>query len=294
MSDSDDPIFELVNDLPSTSITGAVLHALDWIAPGQWKNITNFSQLVADETGETDEALLQQVGAKAIELYTDSSLNYQKAVWCFQMVDSIDKTIVAASAVNLIGSKFDIGFLQKITPKPETGQAIDAAVKFACELASFGFVNGIPGDGVLEFAKALGAYGKEDMIRLAAFVAIDCVLPLGPNFMEKMTEAISGASLGDNKLFNAVSKYLPGNGIDEQKAIIQNNLQQAGGKLTDLASSKNIQQSTVLDKVKGFIDVSDDKLDVVAATVDMLTNYYEHTGVQSVARRVISRAYSEI
>ena len=55
MSDSDDPIYELVNDLPGTSITGAVLRALDYIAPGQWKNITNFDELIQDETGETDD-----------------------------------------------------------------------------------------------------------------------------------------------------------------------------------------------------------------------------------------------
>ena len=294
MSDSDDPIYELVNDLPSTSITGAVLRALDYIAPGQWKNITNFDELIKDETGETDESLIQQVGERAITLYTDSSNNYQKAVWCFQMVDSIDKTMVAASAVNLIGQKFDLGFLQAISVQPETAQAIDAGVKFACELASFGFVNGIPGDGVIEFSKALGGYAKEDAIRLAAFLAIDCVLPLGPNFMDKIAESISGASLSDNKLFNAVSKYLPGSSIDEQKAIIQKNIETSGGTLIEMAKSKGIEQGGVLEKVKGYIDFSDDKMDVIAATVDLMTSYYEHTGIQSVARRLISRSYSEI
>jgi hypothetical protein len=294
MSDSDDPIYELVNDLPGTSITGAVLHALDYIAPGQWKNITSFDELIADETGESDRDLVQQVGERAIQLYADSSNGYQKAVWCFQMVDSLDQTIVAASALNLVGQKFDLSFLQKITPKPETAQAVDAGIKLACELATFGFVNGIPGDGIVAFAKALGSYAKADMIRLAAFVAIDCVLPLGPNFVEEMADAVAGSSLTDNRLFQAVARYLPGNGVEAQKSIIQQNIAASGAQLTALAQSKGIEQSAVLDKLRQYINFSDDKLDVIAATVDMMTDYYQHTGIQSVARRVISRAYSEI
>jgi len=294
MSDSDDPIYKLVNDLPGTSVTGAVLHMLDWVAPGQWKNITHFEELIKDQTGEDDQSLIQQIGERAIVLYTDSSNNYQKAVWCFQMVDSVDKTIVAASAVNLIGQKFDLGFLKALTPQPETAQALDAAIKLACELASFGFVNGIPGDGVGEFAKALAGYGKEDLIRLAAFIAFDCVLPLGPNFIDKMNDAVSSSSLTDNKLFNAASKYLPGGGIEGQKAIIKKNIESAGGQLTDFAKVKGIEQGSIFEKVKGVVNFSDDKLDVVAAAIDMMTSYYLHTGIQSVARRVIERAYSEI
>jgi hypothetical protein len=294
MSDSDDPIHELVNDLPGTSVTGAVLRALDYITPGEWKNITHFDELIKDETGETDEALIQQVGERAIMLYTDSTNHYQKAVWCFQMVDSLDKAMVAASAINLVGEKFDLGFLKAITPQPETAQALDAGIKFACELASFGFVNGTPGSGVGDFAKALGSYAKEDLVRLAAFVALDCVLPMGPNFLEKMTDAVSSSSLTDNRLFKAVSKYLPGEGVDGKKAVMLEHLQTSGAKLTELATSKGVEQGGVLGKVQKYVTFSDDKLDVVAATLDVVTRYYEHTGVQSVARRVISRAYAEV
>ncbi len=294
MSDSDDPIYELVNDLPSTSVTGAVLRALDYVAPGQWKNITNFDELIKDETGETDESLIKQVGERAITLYTDSSNHYQKAVWCFQMVDSVDKTLVAASAIGMLGDKFDLGFLKALTPKPEMAQAIDAAIKFACEMASFGFVNGIPGDGVVDFAKALGGYAKEDAMRLAAFVAIDCVLPLGPNFVQKMQDAVGGAALTENKLFQAASRFLPGGGPEAQKAVIQKNLEVAGGSLLALAGDKGVEQSGVLAKVRKYVDFSDDKLDVVAAALDVTTQYYEHTGIQSVARRVIARSYAEI
>lgn len=294
MSDSDDPIYKLVNDLPGTSVTGAVLRALDWIAPGQWKNITSFDELIADETGESDQALIQQVGERAIQLYTDPANGYQKAVWCFQMVDSIDKTLVAASALSLVGDKLDLGFLKAITPEPETAQAVDAGIKLACELASFVFVNGIPGDGVADFAGAIGNYAKEDAIRLAAFVAIDGVLPMGPNFVEKLSSAVSSESLGQSKLFKAASRFIPGGSDDEKKQVVQKNIEQAGSKLHDMVQQKGISQAGILDRVRQHISFSDDKLDVVAATLDVTTSYFEHTGIQSVARRVISRAYSEI
>jgi hypothetical protein len=38
----------------------------------------------------------------------------------------------------------------------------------------------------------------------------------------------------------------------------------------------------------------DGKLDYVAAFVDMTTDYFAHTGTQTVARSLISRAASEI
>ncbi len=46
--------------------------------------------------------------------------------------------------------------------------------------------------------------------------------------------------------------------------------------------------------MKEFIDVNEDRLDYASAVIDMSTNYFLHTGTQSVARRVITRAYGEI
>ena len=40
--------------------------------------------------------------------------------------------------------------------------------------------------------------------------------------------------------------------------------------------------------------MTDDRLDYVAAFLDLTTNYYEHTGIQSVARSLIQRTVNEI
>jgi hypothetical protein len=39
-----------------------------------------------------------------------------------------------------------------------------------------------------------------------------------------------------------------------------------------------------------FMNIADDKLDYLAAFLDMSTNYYEHTGTQTIARSLILRA----
>lgn len=296
MSGSTDPIYKLLQGLPQSSITTGVLSGLDYLAPGQWKNTTVFSELITETTGETDPATIQAIGARALALYTDPKQGYQRAVWCFQTVDSVDKTVVAASAMNLIGEKLGLGFLTRFTPKPETAQAVDAAVKFACELSTFCLTNGLPGDSVADFSKAVVNYSKEDSMRLTAFVALDCVLPLGPNFMDKLMTTINGldaSSLSGNKLFAAVAQYLPGD-LAAQHALVKQNLAASASHLSAMASTKGISQAGVLEKIRQYVAISDDKLDVIAAGLDMSTNYFEHTGIQTVARRVISRAYAEI
>jgi hypothetical protein len=40
--------------------------------------------------------------------------------------------------------------------------------------------------------------------------------------------------------------------------------------------------------------VADDKLDYIASFLDMLTNYFEHTGTQTLAIRMIERAVNEV
>jgi hypothetical protein len=53
-------------------------------------------------------------------------------------------------------------------------------------------------------------------------------------------------------------------------------------------------KQSLLDRLREQVAVADNRLDYVAAVLDMATNYFEHTGIQSVARRMISRAYGEL
>jgi len=55
-----------------------------------------------------------------------------------------------------------------------------------------------------------------------------------------------------------------------------------------------LSPTKVLGGLQGFIDTADATLDYVAAFVDLTTDYYRHTGIQSVARSLIERAVNEV
>ena len=78
-----EPLHAVLEALPQSSLTTHVLGALDWIVPGEWQNITVFDTLIKDVTGETDEALIQKVGERALQLYADPSNGYARAVMVY-------------------------------------------------------------------------------------------------------------------------------------------------------------------------------------------------------------------
>ena len=63
--------------------------------------------------------------------------------------------------------------------------------------------------------------------------------------------------------------------------------------MNNFVTSRNLTPEKVLVHLQQFMNVADSKLDYVAAFLDMSTNYYEHTGTQTVARNLILRAAQE-
>jgi hypothetical protein len=64
--------------------------------------------------------------------------------------------------------------------------------------------------------------------------------------------------------------------------------------MSGFVSSRGLTQEGVVSNLKNYIDITDDRLDYVSAFLDMTTNYYEHTGVQTLGRRLVERAVAEI
>jgi len=298
MSDSDKPIHLLLEELPTTSMTTRLLHLLDYVVPGQWQNITNFEQMVKQVTGEEDQSLIQQVGERAIMLYNDPNNGYQKAVWIYQMLDDTGGMAGLAALADKLSSSFNFSkFLDDVTPKADSVQAVDAVVKLVGELCAFCYSNGMPGDSVGDFAAAFANAEKEDAMRVAAFLAFDCVLPLGPDFLEKLTSGIASLTddtLSGNGRFSKIVSYLPSVDLFGAKELIVNNFNATKDVLARFAAQHGIDQGSVFGRVQGILGNADQKLDYVAAGIDLVSNHFEHTGIQSVARRVISRAYGEI
>jgi hypothetical protein len=291
-------IFEVVDRLPKNNVTTMMLNALDFVVPGQWQNLVGFDNTIKAVTGETDEQLIQQIGERAVYLFNDKSQGYQTALWLYQTVDSADSALGAAALANKVGEKISfLGFLDRITPNPDKAQSIDLQLKLVAELLAFCQINGIPGDSIGDFAASLGDYSGESLMRMAALVCVDGLIPLGPDFIQKVQDNFNNTSDGDlkgNPIFGRISKLIPGGSTGEQLGFIGNAFSSVSDWMNDFVSSRGLTPQMVFGNLRNFIDISDDKLDYVGAFLDLSTNYYEHTGTQTLARRLIERAVAEI
>lgn len=292
------PIHQAIAELPDKNLTVRLLNVLDYITPGTFKNITSFEAMLKEVTGEDDQAYLQEIGEHAMALYADPAEGYQRALRIYSIVDSLDKVAGAASLASQVGERVNfLSFLTKLTPKDDTVQAIDAAAKLAAELAGFYYLNGMPGDTVADFARSFKNYAGSDAARVGAWIAVDGVMPLGPDFIDLIASKLSGtseSSLMQNKLFSKVSEFLPGDSLTQKKGMVMETLAATRGTISEWVSERGVSREGIAKKLESFVDMSDGKLDLVAAGLDVSTNYFEHTGTQSVARQLIDRAYGEV
>jgi hypothetical protein len=291
-------IFELVDQLPQGGLTVTLLKSLDFVIPGQWENIVGFENTIRKVTGETDEALIQQIGDRAVWLFNDKSQGYQNALWLYQTVDATDGVLGAAALANKVGEKVAfLGFLNKITPNPEKAQALDLSIKLVAELLAFCQINGIPGDSIGDFVASLADYSGESLMRMTALICLDGLIPLGPDCVLKATdflEKLTPQELEGNSTFGKMKGLIPGGSVARQLDFIGQSFGSVGGWITGFVGDRGLTPEKVLGHLKGFMEVSEEKLDYLAAFIDMSTNYYEHTGTQTLARRLIERAIAEI
>lgn len=292
------PIFELVDDLPTGGLTVSMLNALDFAMPGKWENIVGFVNTIKHITGETEEDLIQAIGERAIYLYNDRSQGYQRAMWLYQTVDSTDKLLSTAALANKVGEKIPLlGFLTSITPKADKAQTIDLCLKLVVELLAFCQINGIPGDSIGDFVGSLGEYSGESLMRMVALVCVDGLIPLGPDFIKQTQSFLTRTSpqdLEQNQTFNNLKEFIPGKSSEGKLNFIGSSFDSVQGWMSDLVSSQSLNTEKVTGSILNFVDVADSKLDYLAAFLDLSTNYYEHTGTQTLARRLIERAFAEI
>lgn len=292
-------IFELVDSLPTNNLTTMMLRSLDSIVPGQWENIVGFENTIRQVTGETDEEMIQQIGDRAVWLYNDKSQGYHRAMWLYQTVDSADRALGTAALANKVGDKIPLvgGLLSKVTPNPDKAQALDLSIKLVVELVAFCQINGIPGDSIGDFVASLADYSGESLMRMAALICVDGLIPLGPDFLLKAQSILSGTSpqeLESNPTFSSVRELIPGGNSRGQLDFIGNSFDSVKGWIANFVSERNLTPQKVMGNLQRFLEFSDNKLDYVAAFLDMSTNYYEHTGTQTLARRLIERAIDEI
>jgi len=293
-----EPIFQLVDDLPEQNMTVRVLNALDFVVPGEWDNIIGFENTIRQVTGEEDEDIIQQIGDRAVWLYNDQSQGYQRALWLYQTVDNTDKALASAALAHKAGERIPLlGFLNNITPKADKAQSIDLALKTVVELVAFCQINGLPGDSIGDFVNSLADYGGEDIMRMAALVCLDGLIPLGPDFIQQAQSIIDNLNpdeLEENDTFQMVSGFIPGDDTDHQLGFINEAFDSTKDWMGDFVQSKDLTPNKVVSSLEDFVEFSDEQLDYLAAFLDLTTNYYEHTGTQTIARCLIERAMAEV
>jgi hypothetical protein len=286
----------LLQQLGDARITPMVLDTLDYVVPGEWSNHTSLEAVIEANLGVTDPAEVARIKERAELLYA-SQPHYSRAVRIFAAADSVDKVAAAAVMANQVGESFQLfGVLNRFTPKPETTQAIDAALKLSAEVVAFALLRGIPVTDLAEakaFPATLATYARADMMRLAAWMSLDGLLPLGPEFISKIRAVIADVDFSkvtDNALFAQLKGLMPGTSPDEQKGFILSTLEAGSSYVQEFVSARGLTQDGLASAVGGVMDVGDKGLDLLAATVDASTNYFEHTGIQSVARVLVHDA----
>ncbi|MEB3214284.1 MAG: hypothetical protein VKL39_23245 [Leptolyngbyaceae bacterium] len=290
-------IFEVVDKLPKGGLTVMALKSLDTFVPGQWENLVGFDNTIRAVTRETDEAMVTAIGERAVALFNDKSQGYQRALWLYETVDSASGMLGTAAMANRIGQDTFLGFLKNITPKPEKAQTIDLSVKLVAEVVAFCHINGIPGDSLGDFLKALGDYSGESLMRMAALVAFDGVIPLGASFSSKVLSVIKNmgpSELENNPTFKGVQKEIPGKNAKGKLSFITESFEATQGWMDKFVAEKGMTQEKVVNNLNHFLEGSQSKLDYLGAFLDISVKYYEHTGVQTLARRLIERAVAEL
>jgi RNA binding activity-knot of a chromodomain len=293
----DKSIIQLVDELPTDNITVKVLKALDYVAPGQWNNLVGFDNSIRAITGESDAKVIQKIRDRAVTLYHDPQRGYQTAIKLYQTVDKADTAMATAALANKVAEKISfLSFLGNITPKADLTQTIDLVLKITVEIIAFCKLNGIPQPNPQEFAKSLANnYQDASMMRMAALVCLDGILPLGPDFLSKIQEIITGTDasvIADNPVFSAINNSLPGNNPSDKLGFISQGFSSVQGWMSDLVSKTGVTPQSISSSLGSFIQIADDNLDFVAAFLDQTTNYYEHTGIQTVARSLILQAHT--
>jgi hypothetical protein len=132
---------------------------------------------------------------------------------------------------------------------------------------------------------------------MGTLVCIDGLLPLGPDFLDKVHEFVGNsdqAAIESNASYTVLGSALPGNDSKSKISFLSENFEAVRGWMQELINKTGVSQSSVFGQIGRFIQFADDNLDFVAAFVDQTTNYFEHTGIQTVATKLIKDAYAAV
>lgn len=293
-----DPINVLVDKLPTGGLTVSALRLLDFAIPGEWQNLTGFDHTIQAVTGEKDATRLRRIRERAIALYSDPTQGYQRAIRIYQTAQMGGTALGTAALAGKVGEKISLlSFLDKLTPKADVTQAIDFCVKLVAEGMAYGQLHGLPLLDFNQFNVVLSRYHHEALMRITALIAFDALVPFGPDFLDRIQTLINNLTQSDlqqNQTFKQVGEVIPGNDSNSKLNFVTNSFNAAKEWIQQFTTSHGLTSDRVLGNLRSVVDFSDDKLDYLAAFTDVTVGYFSHTGIQTVARRVIEQASQSI
>lgn len=291
------PVARALDALPDKGLTPRLLRGLDLVAPGEWTNPTSFDRLVREVSGETSKLRLETIRQTADRIDGDPQEEYRRALWVFQTVDRVDKAIATAAVANKLGEKLRLlRFLKRLTPKSDTAQSVDLVMKLGAEAVAFGVLHGLPRDGVVDFGRRLTGYGGENLLRIGAVLAIDGALPLGNEFWDVARSRLASSKVTafrQNPVYQRLKEMLPGRTESARLDALREMFDSSTDWISEFAVTRGLSRDGVLGRVSRFVSLNDSKLDYVSAFIDASTNYFAHTGTQTVARQLIEEAIEE-
>ena len=209
------PIYKVVDDLPKRGLTPGLLGALDWGGAGgvhQHHRIRGNDPVRHRIDGRGAYSARRRTGDSPVQRLVSGVSESALAVSNRRSSTQGQAGTLAFVAKIAENIKF-LSFLEKLTPKADTTQAVDLGLKLVAEIVAFCSLNGIPGDSVGDFVESLSNYRHEALMRMGALICVDGVLPLGPDFVSKALGMLdkSGASdLAGSERFQRVRGLIPG------------------------------------------------------------------------------------
>jgi hypothetical protein len=289
-------VIAALDALPEDDLTVKALKALDSVVPGEWRNITSFDHMVAEVCdADAPPRLIGAVREQAARVEQQEPDRYAQALQIYEVVDRVDQAAAAVAAASTAASAVSsifggLGFLKDVAPKPDTTQAVDAGLKLVAEALAFARLHGIPSldaAGLGRFGEALVDYGRADLMRVAAWVVYDGVLPLGPDFILDITKTWKGlatSAFSSSALFDAIGDRIPGDSAADKQGFVISTLETSTEFVSGFVADKGLTQAGVMKQLQGLQGLGAGGMDVAAAAIDASTRITAHTGTQTVAR----------
>jgi hypothetical protein len=105
---------------------------------------------------------------------------------------------------------------------------------------------------------------------------------------------LTPGDLGENATFNCIKDAIPGEDDGQKLDFIGESFSSVTDWMDNIVATHNLTPQTILGSLRNIMDFSEDKSNYLGAFIDVSTDYYQHTGTQTIAKKLIERAFAEI